>query len=156
MRALELGRKTSTRVVALACAIAFNGINGIGGIGVIGASEGACPSVPAFVTPSPPAKRVRREWDGKWLTTYGKMTLESDGNRVTGAYFYGDASHPVVGQIRNGNVEGQRLGFAWDEIGGAGAGSGTFTLADDGQSFAGTWGYGADSEGGGLWTGTRE
>ena len=154
MGARDFGRKTSTRVVALACAIAFNGISGIG---VIGASEGACPSVPAFVTPSPPAKKVRREWDGKWSTTYGKMTLESDGNRVTGGYLYGDAtSHLVVGRIRNGNVEGLRLSFAWDEIGGAGAGSGTFTLAADGQSFAGTWGYGADSEGGGMWTGTRE
>ena len=85
---------------------------------------------------------------GEWETTYGLMKLEVDGSRVSGTY---QVETGGVHDIR-GTVEGLKWQFTYQEPGVTGEGS--FTLAADGQSFAGRW----REKGAGTWqtwTGSR-
>ena len=70
-------------------------------------------------------------YDGVWDTTFGKMRLVANGDRVTGVYAFGDSSSI------EGRVTGTRLDFRYTE--GAVRGQGRFELAPDGRSFRGTW-----------------
>jgi hypothetical protein len=91
-------------------------------------------------------------WTGNWNTSYGEMTLTQSGAQVTGNYILDD------GHV-TGTVSGNVLTGRWDEAptrtGPNDAGPLRFTMAADGESFTGVWGY--DGEGGTTshtWDGT--
>lgn len=70
---------------------------------------------------------------GEWETTFGRMTLQAEGEKVTGTYRMGDGpAHPLQGRAVSGVLD-----FSYTE--GPGTGTGTFTLAEDGKSFTGKW-----------------
>jgi hypothetical protein len=77
-----------------------------------------------------------------------RTTLRRTGDRVEGEYRYGDGR----GRI-DGRVDGAVLRFEWRED--DERGRGIMTLAPDGQTFTGTWGYGGSHDGGGIWHGRR-
>jgi hypothetical protein len=77
-----------------------------------------------------------------------RTVLRRQGDRVTGVYSYG------VGQGEiSGIVEGDTLLFIWQSRGSRG--HGRMRTSPGGVEFAGTWGHGDDSVGGGTWTGAR-
>ena len=69
---------------------------------------------------------------GAWDTTYGRMTLTQEGDKVQGFYMMGRLRCPV-----EGHVEKAKLTFTYRE--GDTKGEGWFELAADGQSFEGRW-----------------
>ncbi|RWM38868.1 PAN domain-containing protein [Mesorhizobium sp.] len=80
------------------------------------------------------------------------LTLQQNGNGVSGRYQGDDGS---AGQI-NGKVAGNVLRFSWVQMDGT-RGSGKFTLAADGQSFAGSYNFGNNPDAvEGSWNGTRQ
>ncbi len=70
-------------------------------------------------------------FDGVFETTFGRMRLEADGAKVRGTYGFDG------GSTIEGTVEGRRLTFRYKEP--TAAGSGSFELSPDGDSFGGTW-----------------
>ena len=91
-------------------------------------------------------RRGTRTFAGKWSATFGELTLEIRGNRVTGSY-------PSSEGVIQGTLIGDRLTFTWTEHGSS-SGQGWFVLSDDGESFSGKWGSG-DEEPSKEWTGKR-
>jgi len=85
-------------------------------------------------------------FDGLWDTTYGPMRLIVDEKKVAGRYAQSG------GSTIQGNLEGRRLNFQYQEP--DAKGEGWFQLADDGRSFAGKWKE-ADAENWSDWSGTR-
>ncbi|WP_292234728.1 SH3 domain-containing protein [Mesorhizobium sp.] len=80
------------------------------------------------------------------------LSLQQNGNGVSGRYRGDDGS---AGQI-NGKVSGNVLRFSWVQKDGT-RGSGKFTLAADGQSFAGSYNFGNNPDASeGSWNGTRQ
>ncbi|WP_172329637.1 mechanosensitive ion channel family protein [Mangrovicoccus sp. HB161399] len=80
------------------------------------------------------------EWQSFWRDGLAQITLEQQGDRVTGSY------RPDDGEIE-GTVQGQVLTGTWREPGSSGGF--TFALSDDGQRFTGRF---ADGE---YWNGSR-
>ena len=79
------------------------------------------------------------------------MTLDQNGNGVTGSYIGGDGSS---GQI-NGTVSSNELRFSWQQADGLG-GAGKYTLSADGDSFTGSFTLGNNPDVvEGSWNGTR-
>lgn len=72
-----------------------------------------------------------RDWDGIWETTFGRVRLLQDGERVRGHYA-GPGNAIVAGRADAGN-----LAFRYRER--SGAGEGSFRLAEDGARFTGRW-----------------
>ncbi|MDX2277403.1 MAG: hypothetical protein NW206_18300 [Hyphomonadaceae bacterium] len=74
------------------------------------------------------------QFAGEWDTTYGRMVLTQDGNRVAGSYVYGlfSTRGAVEGVVQNG-----RLFFRYTEP--AAAGEGWFQASDGAMSFEGQW-----------------
>ena len=70
-------------------------------------------------------------FEGDWLTTFGEMRLEPDGDELAGTYSLGGRS-----EIR-GTESGGRFEFRYTER--TAKGEGWFELAPDGESFAGKW-----------------
>lgn len=92
-------------------------------------------------------------FSGVWDTgPEGEMTLQQDGNRVTGMYTFED------GKIE-GLVTDNILNLTWSQKGGR-RGTARFTLSEDGNRFTGTFTVtdsgGADRPGSGSWNGTRK
>lgn len=83
---------------------------------------------------------------GTWDTTYGRLTLRQEGDKVTGYYIM------EVPCWIDGKVVGGKLKFDYEEP--DAKGSGTFEIAKDGKSFDGKWGV-AGQEQTEAWTGTR-
>ncbi|WP_301015802.1 PAN domain-containing protein [Mesorhizobium sp.] len=80
------------------------------------------------------------------------LSLQQNGNGVSGRYQGDDGS---AGQI-NGKVSGNVLRFSWVQKDGT-RGSGKFTLAGDGRSFAGSYNFGNNPDAvEGSWNGTRQ
>ncbi|MET3596223.1 hypothetical protein ABID26_005640 [Mesorhizobium shonense] len=80
------------------------------------------------------------------------LSLQQNGNGVSGRYQGDDGS---AGQI-TGKVSGNVLRFSWVQKDGT-RGSGKFTLAADGQSFAGSYNFGNNPDAAeGSWNGTRQ
>jgi hypothetical protein len=77
-----------------------------------------------------------------------RAVLQRRGDHVTGFYSYGVS----IGRL-DGSVEGTLLTFTWREPGRNG--SGLMRITADGAQFAGTWGRGDETTGGGGWTGRR-
>lgn len=86
-------------------------------------------------------------FSGLWKTTYGWMRLIQRGAAVTGCYSYQGQSG-ISGTLTEGVLR-----FTYTEPNGT-QGSGTFKLGAEGDSFAGTWKTGDNSQGG-VWEGTR-
>jgi hypothetical protein len=90
-------------------------------------------------------------WTGEWETNWGSMSLSQSGTAVTGAYTHDS------GKI-SATASGLTITGRWSEYpsytGPRDAGTISFTLSDDGDTFAGTWTY--DGGGGGDWSGTRK
>ena len=101
-------------------------------------------------------------WAGRFDSSFGNLTFEAKGSKVTGNYDF------CGGQLK-GTADGRRLVGNWKENAAAcGPGenrsptapvTGTFafTLSSDGSSFAGTWRYsnGEKDPDGDTWEGTR-
>lgn len=105
----------------------------------------------AFVPPPFGKRPAPLRWTGTWTSSYGPLVLSQEGANVVGSYVY--SNPPVHGTVQ-GTAKDGTLDFVWTEgPGGAGTGSGVFTLDPDGRSFKGSW-VGV-SGGGGLWEGTR-
>lgn len=89
-------------------------------------------------------------WTGEWNTNWGLMSLSQNGATVAGSYLH-----------ENGKIQGTTAGRVftgtWFESPPGGfhdpSGPCTLTIAEDGDSFSGTWSY--DHGPGGSWTGTR-
>jgi hypothetical protein len=95
------------------------------------------------------APAVPDNFTGLWKTSYGRMRLHQNGKAVSGCYDF------AGGSSISGIVDGQTLKFSYDQPDGE-RGSGTFELAADAKSFAGTWQGGkAGAPVNGAWTGTR-
>ncbi|HRD75936.1 MAG TPA: hypothetical protein PK264_08355, partial [Hyphomicrobiaceae bacterium] len=85
-------------------------------------------------------------FQGRWWTTFGPMTLDQTGDRVTGTYLQGEQLCRIEGR-----VSGKELTFEYKEP--DEAGRGIFRLERYGR-FAGT--YAIDGEGPRLpWEGSR-
>ena len=92
-------------------------------------------------------------WSGEWDTEqWGKMTLQQNGNKVTGSYEWDG------GKIA-GTVSGNMLKGTWSESPTYqpenDAGDFEFTLSPDGNSFTGRWRYGSGGDWDGDWDGER-
>ena len=89
------------------------------------------------------------DFAGAWQTSYGRMTLTQNGDRVSGNYDYKNGS--LQGQVKGNVLHGR-----WDErtfiI--TSGGEMEFTLSADGRSFTGRWRTGS-SGGWTTWTGTK-
>jgi hypothetical protein len=72
-----------------------------------------------------------RTWDGVWETSFGRLRLVQEPDRVVG--FYDGAGPSRI----DGRVEEGRLVFRYEEP--QARGEGCFEAAEDGQSFAGEW-----------------
>lgn len=83
---------------------------------------------------------------GLWNTSFGRMRLIQDGNKVTGIYNY------AGGSTIEGTVDGNKLTFRYKEP--AAQGEGVFELAANGGSFRGTWKASGQSTSQ-PWTGQR-
>ena len=73
-------------------------------------------------------------------------SLKSQGDRVTGEYYYGAGRGKLVGIIDKGT-----LFFEWTEA--SEHGKGAFRADPDGNGFSGSWGMGDSDNDGGSWTG---
>jgi len=112
---------------------------------------GASSSMPACRTPDasepaakpadvaaaePPPASVPTGFDGAWESTYGTLRLERREQRFTGSY-----THASGSEIE-GELQGRVLRGTYHEPSTLGAGVRgrfAFELAEDGQSFSGTW-----------------
>jgi len=92
-------------------------------------------------------------WTGTWNTEWGPMNLQQSGNRVTGSYTHDQ------GRI-DGTATGSRLVGTWSEAPSysppGDAGDVELTMAEDCQSFSGSWRYGSEGDWSGSWTGSRQ
>lgn len=96
----------------------------------------------ALLLAAPPAGAAEAaDFSGGWSTTFGEMTLEQAGARVTGHYEMGG-----VPCLVDGTVAGRRLTFTYREP--SVTGEGWFELAPDGASFDGRW----REKGAGTWS----
>jgi hypothetical protein len=99
-------------------------------------------------------KLVELSFAGNWstITDQGNayiLSLRQKGSVVTGSY------QPGNGRIEGTVDDGGRLIYTWSQEGYAG--SGVFRLADDGESFDGTFSNSADPfEVAGQWSGSRQ
>jgi len=78
------------------------------------------------------------DFGGDWIHSFGRMTLEQEGNNVTGSY--------GAGFTIEGTVEKNKLTFTYRE--GGVQGEGEFDLARDGRSFRGEWRIAAQNRSG--------
>ncbi len=74
--------------------------------------------------------RAADEFTGTWNTTFGVLTMNQKGSKVTGSYYEGKAS-------LEGVAEKNKLVFTYLEKGEKGEGE--FNLAADGKSFVGKY-----------------
>lgn len=68
-------------------------------------------------------------WAGRWMTTFGDMTIKQNETKVTGEY-----GNPIG--ILEGTASGNKLSGTWQDI--LSSGTFEFTMSDDGKSFSGT------------------
>lgn len=101
-------------------------------------------------TPSGADRALRwdgeRGWDGVWDTTFGRLRLIHEAERIHG--FYDGVGHASV----DGRLDGERFAFHYTEP--KAAGEAWFAMNEDGHGFSGEWradGVKEWSE----WTGTR-
>lgn len=88
----------------------------------------------------------QREWDGIWETSFGRMRLIQEADRIHGFY---DGAGPA--RIE-GRIQGKRLVFRYFEP--QVRGEGWFQLDEDAQSFTGAW-HPDGATGWGDWIGRR-
>lgn len=88
-----------------------------------------------------------RNFSGLWETTWGRMRLHQEGDTVRGTYLYAGKS-TIEGKL---DKDGRTLTFSYNQPDGE-KGTGTYTLAEDAQSFSGSW---KTEAGGGAWGGKR-
>lgn len=130
-------------VARLALVVAVVGVAACGGGGAQG----------AFTPASMPQGG---DWTGTYFSDWGTLELGRTGDSIVGT-FRSDIKHGRLSGSVNGNV----LRFHWnqddDRIVGRtrsleGSGQFQYTVDENGEHhLTGTWGYGADISGGGLW-----
>jgi hypothetical protein len=96
--------------------------------------------------PAPATQALTSSFTGRWMTTYGPMTLRQNGDAVEGTY--GAAGESSI----KGKLKDTLLVFTYAEP--DARGEGWFELAADGKSFNGKWRT-ADSPTWAQWTGNR-
>jgi uncharacterized protein (TIGR02145 family) len=83
-----------------------------------------------------------QSWSGKWqlpTTVWGTMTLNQNGNRVTGTY-------TSWGGTISGTVSGKIFTGTWKQTQDNTKGDFQFTMSADGMSFAVKWRYAGDTD----------
>ncbi|MDX8493018.1 hypothetical protein RFN29_15680 [Mesorhizobium sp. VK22B] len=95
-------------------------------------------------------------FSGRWAANADNvaysLSLRQKGSGVSGNYQGSDGSAGTISGKMNGNI----LRFAWVQRDGT-KGSGKFMLADDGQSFNGSYSFGSNPDAvEGRWNGTRQ
>jgi hypothetical protein len=95
-------------------------------------------------------------FSGRWAANADNvaysLSLKQKGNSVSGNYQGADGSAGTISGKMSGNI----LHFSWVQKDGT-RGSGKFVLADDGQSFEGTYNFSNDPDAvEGSWSGTRQ
>jgi hypothetical protein len=96
---------------------------------------------------TPQAWRGTRGFDGLWQTTFGRMRLCDEGDRIHGSY--NGVGHATI----SGTRQGDRFVFRYQEA--KAAGDGWFALSEDTQSFGGEWRADGASGSAAPWTGKR-
>lgn len=127
--------------------LAFGGDTGLPGGAAGFAKSKSKPQVPASAGPS---------FSGRWAANADNvaysLSLKQKGNGVSGNYQGADGSAGTI----SGKMSGSILRFSWVQKDGT-RGSGKFVLADDGQSFDGTYNFSNNPDAvGGSWSGTRQ
>ncbi|WP_156938209.1 hypothetical protein [Mesorhizobium sp. WSM3626] len=127
--------------------LAFGGDTGLSGGAAGFAKPKSKPQVPAAAAAG---------FSGRWAANADNIaysfSLKQKGNSVSGNYQGADGS---AGNI-SGKMSGNILRFSWVQKDGA-RGSGKFVLADDGQSFDGTYNFSNNPDAvEGSWNGTRQ
>ncbi len=92
-------------------------------------------------------------WSGEWETEYGKLTLNQDNDKVTGWWAAIGDDNEKLGTL-TGTISDSKLSGSFVESGDL-TGSFEFTMAQDGQSFTGTWHYSDFDNPVDIWSGTR-
>jgi len=100
------------------------------------------------------------DWTGTYFSDWGTLELQRTGDTVVGS-FRSDIKHGRLSGSVNGNV----LRFSWSQIDDRivgrsrtieGSGQFQYTVDDNGEHhLAGTWGYGADISGAGVWNASK-
>ncbi|BAW95206.1 hypothetical protein NIES970_01080 [[Synechococcus] sp. NIES-970] len=110
---------------------------------------------------TPSGEMTGSNFDGTWDTTWGQMTLSTQGNTTAGSYGNGESTI-------SGIVTGDTFTGYWVETAAARScdtqkngssywGGLSFRLVDGGSRFEGSWSYCDDPvSDGGDWTGTRQ
>lgn len=119
---------------------------GVGAVVAAAASGGSTASQPA--KPSEPAVVVSGRWTLKDST--GIVQLQQSGTTVTGGIAWSAGRGVSLRGTRTGNT----LEGAWADVNNQ-SNAGRFKIIFSGNTFTGTWGTGAASQGGGVWTGQR-
>ena len=100
-------------------------------------------------TPAAPAFQIA----GTWKTSSGTMTLQQEGNRITGEYSH---DHGRIEGILDGHILTGRWSEAPSYAPPKDAGALEFEFSEDGNSFKGNWRYGfEEGRWNGGWKGTR-
>jgi hypothetical protein len=122
----------------------------------VGSNPNTPPATPGGTAPAPMQPHFSFSGDWDTVTAAGKrfgMKLIQRRRNVSGTYTHPDGR---VAGIISGRVRNGMLIYQWQDEGGQ-EGSGQFELSDDGNAFAGTWGYGDDAgDVEGSWNGTRK
>lgn len=114
-----------------------------GGFTFVGASP-----IPSTSEPVPPVKGFASPpcaWTGIWENpTWGKLTLNQNGNQIRGVYDHYIGPIPGSGQL-SGTISGKMMDGQWTQPNG----NGTFQLilGDDCNISGGTWSYGTGNTG---------
>lgn len=107
---------------------------------------------PKTQEPAPMGVSFSGQWAANADNVAYTVSLRQKGNSVSGSYQGSDGSAGTI----NGKMNGNTLRFGWVQKDGT-RGSGKFVLADDGQSFDGTYSFGNDPDAvEGNWNGTRQ
>jgi hypothetical protein len=126
------------RSVAKVCAWTTRAVMMLGAW--LATGSGAAPAAEATT------RAAAKSFAGRWMTTYGPMTLRQSGDEIEGKY--GAAGESSI----KGKLKDTLLIFTYEEP--DAHGEGWFELADDGNSFGGKWRE-ADSAAWAAWSGKR-
>jgi hypothetical protein len=105
-----------------------------------------CSGIPR---PKPRPLSSGTSFAGTWESTWGKLVLRQEGNRVSGS-FTGFREGGLTGTL-----DGDVWHFIWDQRVPHQHGNGFMQLSPDGQHLEGRWGYLKDDIEGGRWAGDK-
>ncbi len=126
------------------------------GGGDLGTQAGGAAGFAKSKSKPQPSTSAAAGFSGRWAANADNvaysLSLRQKGNSVSGNYQGNDGSAGTI----SGKMQANVLRFSWIQRDGT-KGSGKFVLAEDGQSFDGTYNFGSDPDAvEGSWNGTRQ